>query len=249
MATSLKAALSHFCYAFSVTDSISQSLRYIFSVSPLIRLRLDGMLFCIRNNTVDRDVFVSTFFHGYHRCPFSLGKEPVIVDLGSNIGLTLIDFKRLYKNARLIGAEMDEENYNLACKNLQHFQNCTVEHLAIWKETGFVCYAGENAQAFTVNEKGEGKSVRAVSLSAFFQRHRLSRVDYLKMDIEGAEQAVLCDSYDLNWLRLVRYLGIEVHDDRYFQSITATLIQHGFAVFRQSNHWSSLFAINQNQGA
>ena len=41
----------------------------------------------LRGKSTDLSVLESTFIHKHHRSPFYLGASPVIVDLGSNIGV------------------------------------------------------------------------------------------------------------------------------------------------------------------
>jgi FkbM family methyltransferase len=54
-------------------------------------------------------------------------------------------------------------------------------------------------------------TVAGTTLTSFFDRHRITTVDLLKMDIEGAEFDVLASMNDLDLLR-IRQLTIEFHD-------------------------------------
>lgn len=73
-------------------------------------------IFC-RNNNDDYDVLHATFFEQYHFPPINLPKHAVILDLGSNIGLTVRHLKCHYPGAIIIGVELDHENFLLAQKN------------------------------------------------------------------------------------------------------------------------------------
>ena len=53
--------------------------------------------------------------------------------------------------------------------------------------------------------------MRAVSLCSLLGAH--SHVDYMKMDIEGAEKEVL--QGDAAWARRVRCINVEVHTEHY----------------------------------
>lgn len=58
------------------------------------------------------------FHDQYHLAPGRLPDRPVILDLGSNIGCTIVHYKYLYGGSRIIGVEMDEGNYELAKRNV-----------------------------------------------------------------------------------------------------------------------------------
>src|SRR6266540_3975728 len=80
----------------------------------------------LRNNIADAGGACSAFFMHYHLPPKKLRPGAVIADLGSNIGLTMRNLKYLYPDSRIIGVEMDHENYLLAKKNLNGLDNCVL---------------------------------------------------------------------------------------------------------------------------
>lgn len=207
----------------------------------------------MRKNETDQEVFLTTFVEGYHRSPIDLGKSPVIIDLGSNIGLTIVDFKRQYPSATIIGVEMDKDNYELCKINISQFTNCTVLQAAIWKENGTINYKGENEQSYAVEKDSFGNSglVRSMTMDSLLKENNIGKVDYLKMDIEGAESAVLLESTSKAWLKHVKYLSIEVHDlpgmsnTVLAKNLAIELEANQFIVYKSALHFSSLFAINK----
>jgi hypothetical protein len=89
-------------------------------------------------------VLASTFFDRYHRPPPDLGPLTTILDLGSNIGLTLADFACLHPRARMLGLELDEGNVRLCRVNIAPYSGrCEVIWGAVWNREGEVGYAGD----------------------------------------------------------------------------------------------------------
>lgn len=123
------------------------------------------------------------------------------VDLGAHIGY------HSYFASGLVGAsglvfsfEADPANFLRLKKNLEHFPQAHPEHCAIW--------SGEESLMFTrsesLKESGWGAlatvrnaperekiEVHSVSLDAWNERTRLEAIRAIKIDVEGAELAVL----------------------------------------------------------
>lgn len=208
----------------------------------------------VRPNDIDLDVLKSTFIEKYHRCPFLLPEDAVIVDLGSNVGYTLLDFRLEYPKCRLVGVEMDQENFKILEENVKALDRCNAVNAAIWKTDGTIQYAGKDAQSFAAGEQHSGNAMvaQAITIDKLLNDFNISTVDYLKMDIEGAEEEIFLASDFQNWLSKVRYISIEVHDTSKHsntelrQKIKTVLEAAGFFVMQSSVHWSSLIAVNKH---
>ncbi len=201
------------------------------------------MAFICRLKSTDMDVIFDTFTIPYHIPPHAPPENATIVDLGSNIGCTLVHYDRLYKPKTLIGVEMDAENYALAHRNTRiNGTQCSLLHAAIWPTDGEVAYAGEEAWGFTIAPGGETR-VRALSMESLIHQYKLYRIDYLKIDIEGAELQLL--QGDLYWTQVVRRLHVEIHypDRERFEAINDALVRAGFSTERDTVHWSALHAV------
>ncbi len=77
------------------------------------------------------------------------------------------------------------------------------------RKNGFSNYAVEEAFVGAGGLLGEG-GLRTVSIGELLRRHRIERIDFMKIDIEGSE-FVLFGSPD--WLGCVRALSMEVHPE------------------------------------
>lgn len=188
-----------------------------------------------RPGTSDADVLWDTFGEAYHRPPVPLPSESTIVDLGANVGYTAVDFAVRHPGARIFAVELDAGNAALAERNLAPFgSRCVVLRAAVWSVDGEVAYGGDEAWGLHVVPGSAGERVApAIQISTLFDRFALDRVDYMKMDIEGAEAEVLCDA---GWLNRVDVLKIEVHPPATLESCEETLRAAGFRVGRDRRH-------------
>jgi FkbM family methyltransferase len=206
----------------------------------------------LRGNSSDFSVLESTFIDKHHRSPFSLGTNPVIVDLGSNIGLTLLDYYYEYPDARLLGVELDADNFKSLEFNTSKIKNCSIINAGVWKTNGEIEYNGADAQSFSINENNAGGNKKeAITIDSLFTRFNISKVDFLKMDIEGAEAQIFLESDFSKWLSCVNTISVEIHgsanlnSEKLFEEIRKCLENSGFHVFKSALHWSSLIGFKK----
>ncbi|MBL0152827.1 MAG: FkbM family methyltransferase [Chitinophagaceae bacterium] len=218
------------------------------------KFKMNGYEIFLRPNEADPEVFSATFVKGYHRPPFKLGVSPLIIDLGSNIGLTLLDFAMQYPDAKLFGIEPDADNLTVCRMNCKQIADCTVTHGAVWKQDGVINYTGKDEQSYQVQaESFQQGTTPCITMETYLQALGNPVVDFLKMDIEGAEYAILLESDKLAWLKNIQMMMIEVHDtteqdkETGAVKITQLLKEHGFEVYKSSVHWSALIAIARNK--
>jgi FkbM family methyltransferase len=136
----------------------------------------------------------------------------VILDLGANVGYTMVDFALRHPTARVIGVELDRDNAVLASRNVAPFGGrCTVLHSAVWTANGTVRYGmgvpPEGEWGYRVG--GGAEEAPAVRVETLLDRLGVGRVAFLKMDIEGAELELFSDG--AAWLSRVDALYVEVH--------------------------------------
>ena len=130
---------------------------------------------------------------------FQSNKEsPVIVDCGSNIGLSIIYFKLMFPNATVIGFEPDPKIFNLLLDNLKtnlkNVKNLQIHNLALLneeKEISFYCEGSLSGSIYNIKKKSNEVKVKGVRLSEYIKIYE--EIDLLKMDIEGAEFDVLME--------------------------------------------------------
>jgi FkbM family methyltransferase len=131
---------------------------------------------------------------------------PRIIDGGANIGLASLYFKRLYPAARITAFEADPAIHAVLADNLRRNGAGDVEAVqaALWTSPGEIDFRCEGADS---GSAGPIRRVPAVRLREVLDKEP---VDFLKLDIEGAERAVLADCGAS--LRQVRALCLELHE-------------------------------------
>ena len=139
------------------------------------------------------------------------GNSPLIIDCGANIGMSIIYFKELYPNASITAFEADGYIFGFLEKNMASFQYKNVElvNKAVWdcEETlSFLDEGGAGGRIEPEKKTGKYKRVETIRLREFLVGRK---VDFLKVDIEGAEYKVIKDCE--HELKNVDNLFIEYH--------------------------------------
>jgi FkbM family methyltransferase len=185
----------------------------------------DGPVFLLSVN----ELFVNEYYK------FKADKErPRIIDCGSYIGTSILYFKVNYPKAIISGFEPDEANYSILKTNLDNwnFSDTKVENAAIWKENGNISFnsAGNmSSRIDTADSVINKKNVKCIRLKDLL----VEEIDFLKIDIEGAEFAVLKDCEDN--LKNVKNLFVEYHgiyNELYkLNEILEILLRNGFKYY------------------
>jgi FkbM family methyltransferase len=170
------------------------------------------------------DIFVQ---RGYDfRCSRA---DPTILDCGSNVGLSVIAFKRRYPKARITAFEADPTIADVLASNLSTAgaEDVIVVKAAAWVRPGTVKFTRDGADSGRV-DAGGGQDVQAVRLADFVGE----RVDMLKLDIEGAEYAVIEDLCESRKIERVDRIVCEFHgrpaDKSGFARVLTRLMDAGF---------------------
>ncbi len=184
---------------------------------------------------------------------FKTGKTaPLIIDAGSNIGVATIFFKSIYPRAKICCFEPDPNSFALLKKNV--LNNClrdiTLVNAALAGQPGIVDFYGhidsetpyscgnsiikswgEQRSIYDLNYLNKNKTqVSAVQLSNYINEE----IDFLKLDVEGAERQVIDELGDK--LNLIKNIAMEIHcteDPKFINhlgSIISTLKKYSFHI-------------------
>lgn len=139
--------------------------------------------------------------------------NPVILDIGANIGLSALYFSETYPTGRIYAYEADPEIFDLLTKNINNngIGNVSCVNSAIWKTDGTISFHNTGADSGFLNMDGDNAntiSVKALSLETLLNSHS-DDIDLLKMDIEGAEIKTIL-SYP-EGLKKIDHLFVEYH--------------------------------------
>jgi FkbM family methyltransferase len=138
-----------------------------------------------------------------------LPENSFILDCGAHIGLSVIYLKNICPSARIVCFEPDGKNFDLLQKNiLSHgLKNIEPKNEAVWNENTSLHFIQEGNMGSKI---GEGSSDNTVTVKATRLKDYITqKVDFLKLDIEGAEYKVLKDIADN--LGFVNNMFVEYH--------------------------------------
>lgn len=135
--------------------------------------------------------------------------EPTIVDCGANIGLSCLYYNRMYPKSRVIAFEADPKIFPVLKRNLRdnHVNNVELLDKAVWINDGDVDFSIEGADGGSIYGSKNVIKVKCVRLKDVLAKYSL--IDFLKIDIEGAEYEVVEDCKDS--LGNVENIFIEYH--------------------------------------
>lgn len=170
-----------------------------------------------------------------------LPENAVVLDCGAHIGLSVLYIKQICPTAHITAYEPDKYNFELLSKNVvaQGLSNITLENKAIWKEVTTLQFEGGvdmgshllTGEGDTLFEGGETYSVKTTRLRDVLLAH--TRIDFLKLDIEGAEYEVMKDIQDL--LPRVGNFFLEYHghfnEGHKLSEMLDMLVRNGFEFY------------------
>ncbi len=200
--------------------------------------------------------------------------KPVIIDCGANWGLSIIYFKLKFPEAIILAYEADQNIVKIAIENLKafNFNQVGLHNKAVWDANCKLVFSSEGSVGGSVTElainpivtdydnapsgswignyntyfgvhKTEEEEVEAVRLKSILKEH--TTVDFLKIDIEGAEVRVITDCADE--LYRVDKMFIEYHSSpnhpQLLHQILKVISNSGFRYYikEASNNYSHPF--------
>lgn len=174
--------------------------------------------------------------------------QPLIVDGGANIGVSVLEWKSRWPMARVVCFEPDPDAFRLLEMNVQQNDIPGIEciNAALSDCDGVTRLYGEFGKAADArgNSIAPQWGARPLSSSVEVKCCRLSPyladqpVDFLKLDIEGAEQRVLAESKAQ--LSRIDAIYVEVHETEALRevnsakAITEILQSAGFTLDREA---------------
>jgi FkbM family methyltransferase len=141
------------------------------------------------------------------------GRQPLIVDCGSNIGASVLWFASRYPRAHVLAVEPAPDNFELLRKNCEHL-DVDLRLAGIASEDGFasIIDPGEGSLAYRTGPAGPESSLQTFSLPTLLKSK--SPLNYtpflLKLDIEGAEKPLF--DGDCSTIATFPIIIMEPHD-------------------------------------
>lgn len=172
-----------------------------------------GKSFKFHDNLSFVDTYEELFVQEIYRFTPGIERDGVILDCGANMGLSIIFFALNYPNHRIIAYEPDKYLFEIIKENIKNFkfQNVDLINKAVWiEETELDFYTDGGMGGRVINQYEAQKPVKVQTVSLPDVLCLQNSVDFLKLDIEGAETRVLkaCSPQ----LQKVNFLFFEYHN-------------------------------------
>ncbi len=139
--------------------------------------------------------------------------DPVIIDGGANIGLSVIFFKRTYPGSVIHAFEADPAIFRILGANAVSFglDDVRLTNKALWTADGTVTFLPDGADGGRLARDADTGERRRQAVESVRLATRIPEggVDFLKLDVEGAETDILLDAADR--LHRVENLFVEYH--------------------------------------
>lgn len=135
--------------------------------------------------------------------------DPIIYDCGANIGTSCIYFSKSYPSAKIKAFEPDPNIVQTLLTNLKenNLNNVEVFNKAVWINNDGISLSLEGADGASMYSTSNQAKVSSIRLKDLLEKE--SKIDLLKVDIEGAEYEVIKDCR--NSLSSVKNIFIEYH--------------------------------------
>jgi FkbM family methyltransferase len=169
--------------------------------------------------------------------------RPHIIDAGANVGLSVVYFKRLYPEATVVAYEPDAAIFARLRQNTKDFPGVELHEAAAWIEDTELSFFSDPTLAGSIgldyHQLGKVIKVKAERL-----RNEIAKrpVDFLKIDIEGAENQVLFDIE--NQLDRVDNLFFEYHSEvgkpQLLGDLLNLVVRHGYRYTINGPHGAHL---------
>lgn len=199
----------------------------------------------IRPNTDDRPMFNHIWIkEAYTPADFSIEENDIVFDIGAHSGFFSIFAAGLAKNGKIFAFEPEPENFKILEKNikLNNFQNIFPFCLAIadtnGKRTLDIFSGSEGGHALEMLHPNNaditiGKiAIDSSRLEDFLSNQKIDRIDFLKMNCEGAEYEILftCPDQVISKIKKISMQYHPIDEKRNENTLKKFLEEKGFKV-------------------
>ncbi len=213
-------------------------------------VNLPGTKYPFAYRPVDAPIVKWIFQDEEYKLPIKNFQPKLILDCGGNIGCSAVYFANQYPDAQIYSMEPEANNFKLLQYNTTFYDNVHIMKSALWDKETFIRVEdrGHGIAGFMTFETTEDdpESFKTVTIAKLLKDSGFDKIDFLKVDIEGAEKEVFGAADVDEWLPKVSVIAIELHD-RYkrgcsYEFFKAISKYHWYFAFKGEN----LFFIREN---
>jgi FkbM family methyltransferase len=189
----------------------------------------------LSDNGLDICTFLEIFGSG-HLNPLNYGADSpkVIYDIGANVGISTLFFSMVFPDSMIHAFEPEPGNYATAYRNLESRPNVFLSKRAISEQIGTMAFeCGADTRGGRLVDDGGAnsastQSVEVTTIESLIAEERAPTPDFMKIDVEGAEVAVLTGAG--RHLSQVNALNIETHSPELHVACLNLVQNAGFRV-------------------
>ncbi len=151
-----------------------------------------------------KDIFIRGIYRFESDCP-----DPTVIDGGGNMGIASLGFRQQHPQCRLTVFEPDPAVEAMLSENLSRnkIEGVTVITAGLAATDGTTTFAPDGSAGGRVDNDAAGTTVKIVRLSTYVA----DSIDFLKLNIEGEELAVLQELESAGRIRNVQKMVVEYH--------------------------------------
>ncbi len=205
--------------------------------------------FTLRSHDSDLAVFNQVildeeYLHAKNLLKMANIVSPLIIDLGSNIGLTSIYFHCYFEEPEILCVEPNHQNcvQHKEILKRNHIEGISIIERGIWDTNTVLApntdFRDGQSWSFSISEvNGNDKNgIETITFDEILQMAKKPIVDLLKIDIEGSEARLLGDATFRSLIESkVKVVVVEVHPEVMTKSHGADLLRSsGFVVFEST---------------
>jgi FkbM family methyltransferase len=191
---------------------------------------IDGSPFYFHHARAFYDTYKEIFIRKMYAFT-TTNPNPFILDCGANMGVSMLFFAKQYPGATIHAFEPELPIFNILAKNKESFNldNVHLHQTAVWHtktQLEFFTDFGMGGSVANAYSNQKPTLIETEVLADYMQQ----KVDFLKMDIEGAEYEVLvhCKPF----LKNVEHIFVEYHSyvnkEQHLEDLLQMLKEAGF---------------------
>lgn len=201
-----------------------------------LSLRLKYLQFPIslRSGSSDASTVIDTVIRQEYGQVQPLSEPLWMIDAGAYIGDTSAYFLSRFPRLRVVALEPQPDNFAQASVNLAPYgRRALALQKGLWCTDAVMPFGGESTGA---SLSQDGVLIDCTSIQSLIRDFGIPHIDILKMDIEGAEEAIFSMMVG-DWLQAVTLIIIEIHTIAAQQMIGKVLDGAGFSGMHHRSVW------------
>lgn len=160
-------------------------------------------------------IYREIYFEGIYLDIFNQKKDMVVIDVGANIGVVTQYMRDYCKKVYCLEPSPEHFEALKQNKEFNKWDNVEVFNMAVADRDGEMVLSqlDHNRTCHSlINDYGQGKeTVKTVRFDTFMAEHNIESVDFVKFDVEGAEDMILRSEGFINVAPKIKAIEVEFH--------------------------------------